>query len=124
MKLINDFVKVISLYKQGGLLSAEIELNPLHVIYSGHFPGHPVTPGVIQLQIVNELLEEQLAKKLKLKIMTKCKFLKVVNPMNTPRMTIQIEFVETEDLVNIQAEGKNGGDIYFRLNADYQSWVT
>ena len=46
-------------------ISVVIELNQQHAIYSGHFPDQPIVPGVCQIQIVKELLEDLMGKKLK-----------------------------------------------------------
>ena len=34
-----------------------LELNPDHAIYQGHFPAHPVVPGVCLLQLIKESVE-------------------------------------------------------------------
>ena len=97
-----------------------IKLNPGHIIYSGHFPGHPVTPGVIQVQIVHELLEKHFSKNLKLITMPACKFLKILNPDEASRVVIHIEFNRIYELLNIKAWGENGTNIFFKLDSVYQ----
>ena len=47
-------------------LSILIRLNAKHSIYEGHFPEQPITPGVVQLAIIKELLAEHLQVKLAL----------------------------------------------------------
>jgi 3-hydroxyacyl-[acyl-carrier-protein] dehydratase len=120
LKLINDFFKVLETSVSNNGFITTIELNPAHIVYAGHFPGHPVTPGVIQMQIVHELLEKQLSRVLKLISMPQCKFLKILNPEETLRMTIHIEMNTIEELLNVKARGENGTDIFFKLNAVYQ----
>ena len=120
MKLLNDFFEVLETsVSQTGFVTT-IELNPNHIVYSGHFPGYPVTPGVIQVQIVHELLEKQFGRKLKLKGMPQCKFLKILNPEETAQIAIHIEFDKKEELIKVRAWGKNGNDIYFKLTSSYQ----
>ena len=97
-----------------------IGLNPSHIVYTGHFPGHPVTPGVIQMQIVHELLEKHFCKNLKLITMSQCKFLKILNPKETSRIVVHIEHNRIDELLNIKARGENGTDIFFKLNSVYQ----
>ena len=120
MKLLGDFFEVLETSVGESGFSTSIELNPDHIVYSGHFPGHPVTPGVIQLQIVHELLEKQFDRKLKLKTMPQCKFLKILNPNETSQIVVHIEFEKEEALMNIKAWGKNGIDIYFKIRSNYQ----
>lgn len=119
MKLINDFFKVLetSIGELG--FSTTIKLNPEHVVYAGHFPGHPVTPGVIQLQIVHELLENHFDKKLRLSEMPNCKFLKIINPKETLQLVVHIEFKRIDDELIIKARGENEATIFFKLNATY-----
>ena len=119
MRLIGDFFEVLetSVIEAGFITT--IELNPKHIVYSGHFPGHPVTPGVIQAQIVHELLEKHFSRKLRLKTMEQCKFLKILNPNDTPKIAVHIEFNEKEELVSVKAWGEHGQETYFKLNATY-----
>jgi len=120
MKLIGDFFKVLDTSVSEAVFSTTIELNPSHIVYSGHFPGYPVTPGVIQLQIVHELLERQFDRKLKLINMPQCKFLKVLNPKETSQIVVNIEFENKERLISIKAWGRNDTDIYFKFQSNYQ----
>ncbi len=98
----------------------KIKLNPDHIIYTGHFPGHPVTPGVIQMQIIHELIEKHLCQSLQLIIMPRCKFLKILNPNETAQVFIHIQLTRTDEQLKIKAWGENGSDIYFKLNSVYK----
>ena len=119
MKLLNDFFEILQSSVVDSKFISTIKLNPEHIVYIGHFPGHPVTPGVIQLQIVHELLELHLDRKLKLRKMPKCKFLKILNPTDTPQLEIHIELKKEEQLINIKAIGKNRFGIYFKFSSSY-----
>ena len=49
--LLENFYKIIHIKeREDGKQEIEIELNPGHVLYQGHFPGQPVVPGVCTLQ--------------------------------------------------------------------------
>ena len=120
MKLINDFFEVLENSATEESFVTTIKLNPDHVVYSGHFPGHPVTPGVVQLQIVHELLEKFFFKNLKLITLHQCKFLKILNPNETSRIVVNIEFNRTDELLNIKARGENSTTIFFKIDSTYQ----
>jgi 3-hydroxyacyl-[acyl-carrier-protein] dehydratase len=120
LKLINDFFKVLEISVSNTGFITTIELNPAHIVFAGHFPGHPVTPGVIQMQIVYELLEKRFSKELRLITMPQCKFLKILNPEETKLIVIHIEMNSKDELLNVKARGENGTDIFFKLNAVYQ----
>jgi 3-hydroxyacyl-[acyl-carrier-protein] dehydratase len=120
LKLINDFFEVVgSSVSEAGFVTT-IKLNSGHLVYSGHFPGHPVTPGVIQLQIVHELLENHFCKNLKLLALLHCKFLKILNPNETSQVVVYIEFNRRDELVNIKARGENGKATFFKIDSTYQ----
>jgi len=120
LKLIDGLFEVLeSSITEAGFITT-IKLNAGHLIYSGHFPGHPVTPGVIQIQIVHELSEKHFRQKLKLLTMPQCKFLKILNPEESSVIVIHIEFTRTDELLHVKAIGEDGTDIFFKLNAVYR----
>lgn len=58
--LLENFYKIIHIKeREDGKQAIEIELNPGHVLYQGHFPGQPVVPGVCTLQIIKESAEHR-----------------------------------------------------------------
>ena len=99
--------------------SSEIRLDAKHTVYSGHFPEQPVTPGVIQLFIVHNLLEKHLEKKIQLKTVSQCKFLKILNPDENPYLTVNVTIELKEDILTISATGANKNHVFFKLNASY-----
>ena len=116
LKLLNDFFEVLETSVSEVGFITTIELNPYHIVFSGHFPGYPVTPAVIQLQIVHELLEKYFCKNLKLISMLQCKFLKTLNPNETSQIVVHIEIIRIDELLHIKAWGENGTNIFFKLN--------
>ena len=120
MKLIHDFFQIIETTRHEEGVNITISFNPDHIVYTGHFPGHPVTPGVVQIQIVHELLEHTLQRKLKLSAIPNVKFLKMLNPLETIQIDIGIDFKLTEEHLQIKAVGEKYGQTYFRLQAIYQ----
>ena len=119
MKLINNFFKITATSNTEAEFIYTIQLNADHLVYLGHFPGHPVTPGVIQLQIVHELLEHQLGRKINLKTMLQCKFLKILNPIKTPEIDIRIQIEEKDEFIKLKALGEKGGAIFFKFSSSY-----
>lgn len=61
-------------------VNALLELNPEHHIFEGHFPQVPVVPGVCMMQMVKELVEDFVGKKLRLSKADHLKFLTIINP--------------------------------------------
>ncbi|MDX1461856.1 MAG: hypothetical protein R3359_02280 [Marinirhabdus sp.] len=80
MKL-NHFYEVQSKSLEGEeMLHFKVALHKEHSIFKGHFPDHPVLPGVAMLQMVTDLLEDHLSVTLRLQSVHRAKFVGLVNP--------------------------------------------
>lgn len=90
--LIKDFYKINNLTSKETEIIARIKLNPNHEVYKGHFPGQAVVPGVIQLQIVKEILENHLSKNLFMSNITQVKYLNPITPVEVPELNISITY--------------------------------
>jgi 3-hydroxyacyl-[acyl-carrier-protein] dehydratase len=66
MILLGDFFEIVSLETEEGNINALIEINAEHNIFEGHFPGQPVVPGVCQMQMIKEILEQVLEKEIQI----------------------------------------------------------
>lgn len=95
--LIKDFYKINNLTSNETEVIACIKLNPNHKVYKGHFPNQPVVPGVIQLQIVKEILENHLSKNLFMSNITQVKYLVPITPVEVPELHISITYKNDDD---------------------------
>ncbi|WP_103069776.1 hotdog family protein [Aquimarina sediminis] len=101
--LIKDFytvVKVTLVEKE--LLHAHISLNKRHKIFEGHFPGNPVTPGVCMIQIIKEIVEKHLEKKLFLERISNVKFTALINPHVNPELLMEVSIAEIDGVVKVK----------------------
>lgn len=78
--LVNDFFTIDKLEKEGGEIRADLVINADHKIFEGHFPGHPVVPGVCMMQMVKEIIEQAIGKKTNLLRAGELKFLAIIDP--------------------------------------------
>jgi len=93
-------------------------LNPDHAIYQGHFPAHPVVPGVCLLQLIKESVENIRHQKMQYTQISSCKFLSAINPTDTPRISLTWSVKETEDHnLQLQAEGIAKDEPFIKLKA-------
>ncbi len=97
MILKDSFYTIHTLNFEDNVLEASISIDPKHRIYEGHFPNNPVTPGVVQLEIVKEILGTQFNRTIQLKSLATSKFLAVLNPVNTPEASFKMTVVEQDD---------------------------
>ncbi|WP_456439654.1 3-hydroxyacyl-ACP dehydratase [Psychroserpens sp.] len=94
--------KLLNLYKLDDLTvndtsaTANITINKDHIIFNGHFPDNPVMPGVCMMQIIKEITEKIVDKKLFMQSASNIKFMAIINPFITPELELQLEITETD----------------------------
>jgi|SRR5690606_1434885 len=93
MELLNSFYKVLNFDEsETDKLSALIKIDKFHPIFKGHFPNHPVTPGVCTMQIIKELSEKWSGKNLMLKTARNVKFMAIINPELNEDVQFELQF--------------------------------
>lgn len=117
--LVAHLYTVLESVFDGQQLKAKVEINPENNMFEGHFPDNPVTPGVIQLQLVKELLEAALKKELEVLTMSRVKFLSILNPNETPVIEVVAEVKQQDGQVDIKAAGMAGQVNFFKFYASY-----
>lgn len=119
--ILTDFYTLESSEKaENGSFIANISLNKNHNIFKGHFPGNPVTPGVCMMQIVKELTEEFTGKKLFLKSASNVKFMAIINPFETPDLTLQLDIKESEEEIKVKNVTSFGETIALKMSVNYK----
>lgn len=88
--LIKDFYNQIICNQEDKIINCSIKLNPNHEVYKGHFPQQSVVPGVIQLQIAKELLEEKMKLTLLMDDIVQVKYLNPIIPEGNTVLKFEI----------------------------------
>ncbi|WP_341900318.1 hypothetical protein [Fluviicola taffensis] len=121
MILKDTFYKLNSLKFEDNVLEAAISIDAKHPIYEGHFPGNPVTPGVVQLELVKEILGTHFNKTIQLKTLATSKFLAVLNPVTTPEATFKMTVAEQEDQsLKVAGQLSNSEGICLKFSGIYE----
>ncbi|MBT0607741.1 3-hydroxyacyl-ACP dehydratase [Aequorivita echinoideorum] len=117
--LFQDLYSISTQEKTENGISVHLNLNAEHLIFSGHFPGNPVMPGVCMLQILKELTEVAVGKKLRLSTSTNVKFLALINPEKNPKLLVNIEILEESKLIKIKNITTFDDTVALKLNATF-----
>lgn len=86
------FYSTISYSHIGNDVKASLKLNRESSVFAGHFPDMPVVPGVCSIQMIQELIEKAISKKIMLINADNIKFLGIINPEITPEIDIEITY--------------------------------
>jgi len=86
-------------------------------VFAGHFPGHPLLPGVFQLEMVRAGVEWVLDCALEVRDVSRAKFLRPIVPEETVRL--ELKLVTERTLIRARAwfsvGGKAAGETTMRL---------
>lgn len=96
MKLLNDFYSILNSENVENGISVLVKINKAHEIFKGHFPNHPVTPGVCTMQIIKELSENHFGENLMLKTARNVKFMAIINPEENEDVRFDLSFENQE----------------------------
>src|SRR5690348_15796101 len=95
--LHGDFYTASNIVVEGNQLQALLSLSVAHKIFAGHFPGHPVVPGVCMMQMVKEMLQLQIERETRLEKASTMKFLNMINPEMNNEVRIDVKHSIAED---------------------------
>jgi 3-hydroxyacyl-[acyl-carrier-protein] dehydratase len=95
---------------------ARITFNPSHPVFEGHFPGKPVVPGVVLVEISAAVASLVAGKELVLKEASVIKFLQVIEPLLNPVVELQGTILEeTEGRFKADLSFSNGEVVFAKL---------
>lgn len=119
--LLKDFYKINSLENTDGLrYVANISLNKDHEVFSGHFPGNPVTPGVCMMQIIKELTQEVVNAPLIMKSASNIKFMALINPEVNPDLKLELDItVADDDTIKVKNTSYFDDTVVLKLSCIY-----
>lgn len=120
MRLKNDFFRIVQNDDSYNENRIEIVLNPNHDIFKSHFPGNPIVPGVCQIQIITELMEMLLGKKLYLSEVKNIKYISVLVPNDKEIIEVSFNKIsKDEDSVRVFVAVSFNNKVYSKLSLEY-----
>ena len=125
--MINSLYRISKSEVNTSGFECEIVLNPDHEVYQAHFPGYPVTPGVVQLQIVEELIEQLQGLDLSLSKVSQCKFVHTVNPLENELIRVRVEMKDrsiNQAQLGVRVTITSASGIHMEARVEYQVGVT
>ena len=119
--LLNNFFNILTQDLGPGSINSRISFNEKHAIFSGHFPGSPIVPGVCMIQLVKEVLEVTQSRNFDLTSAENIKFLQVIKPAENNPIDLILSFQETESgFVLVDARLFQGVITFFKMKATLQ----
>ena len=82
-------------------INAEFCFNEDAAVFTGHFPGMPIVPGVMQIEMTKFAVELAMKKEYRFKSVKKTKFTEEIKPGD--KITIKITLTESGPDLNVKA---------------------
>ena len=95
--LLQDFFKIINTDIADNTALVEVELNPQHAIFQGHFPGQPITPGVCVTQMAVDIFSHIQQQEYTLTQAKSIKFTHIIKPEENPRVHYQLNWEQVAE---------------------------
>lgn len=118
--LLKDFYSVISSTELEGEFLTEVKINKNHELYKGHFPGRPVTPGVVLMQLFKEEAERRSQKKLQLETAANVKFMAVVDPTLHEKLILKSSIIFENGILKLKGIATQNEVISLKISATYK----
>lgn len=93
---MTDLYSITTVNTSGPNFRAAITFNPDHAVFAGHFPGQPVVPGVVLIEIATAAVSQATGKSLVMKEASVLKFLKMIDPRERSVILLDCYIVENE----------------------------
>lgn len=119
--LLNSFFKILDIKDTGDTtLDVKIWLNSEHEIYQAHFPGHPITPGVCEIQMTTEILAVYLGKEIYLTDIKNVKYMSVISPEKVTELTVHFQKITSEnDSYKVIVIFKENEQVFSKMSMTY-----
>ncbi|CAN5819481.1 3-hydroxyacyl-ACP dehydratase [soil metagenome] len=95
--LLNNLFHTCNQQIDGFDIKATVVIDATHQIFEGHFPGHPVVPGVCMMQMIKEMMEEVIGRKTNLIKAHDLKFLALIDPSHNNNIQVNLKYSMEED---------------------------
>ncbi|MCB0793351.1 MAG: hypothetical protein KDB88_01320 [Flavobacteriales bacterium] len=103
-----------------GAWQARLTLHKDHPLYAGHFPGRPVTPGVAQIQLIEQLVSRIMGERMMLCGSKAIKFLRPIDPYQNADLIIVLRLAHLDGVASCDASAEVDGHKVFSMKAEFQ----
>jgi 3-hydroxyacyl-[acyl-carrier-protein] dehydratase len=113
--LLNNLYTIQSLSESDNQMEATINLLADHAIFSGHFPGQPVLPGVCMMEMVAEVMGVYLKSSFRISGGPLIKFLRMIDPRINPLIHLEIKYHSSSQTTLVTGRIFSGSDVFMKF---------
>ena len=102
-EIIMNLYDIKSIEKGDGSADVKLVLNLDHEVYKGHFPGKPILPGALQVEMIKDIFALVLDREIRLDSAKNIKYLGFIDPENTKDLFLKFQFKLIDDAWSLRA---------------------
>ncbi len=115
-KLLNSLYTIKIIEAGDTSIKAEVVLDKTHEVFKGHFPSQPVLPGVTMVEMIKDILHLGTDQQYSLSKGDNIKFLKVVDPTQSEKLTFELSLQAIDDDLKVVANSTlSDGEANFKF---------
>lgn len=118
MLLENKYYKLIDKHTEEGNAVFRLALVPTCDVYRGHFPGHPVCPGVCGIELIKECTMMLTGQQLRINTINKCRFTAVASPAQCPELTVTLVIAPKDNGYTVEARIVDSEKLYIEYKGN------
>lgn len=96
MLLEKTYFELAGIQSGDGAALAHVRLQPGCDVYRGHFPGHPVSPGACNIEMVRECFCKAIGQEARIATIDRCRLTAVASPTLCPELDIVLSWTEDD----------------------------
>ena len=101
-----------------------VKLNPECKVYEGHFPEHPVCPGVCSINMIKECAEKAAGEDMVISGIGQCRMTAVLTPEDGQGLEVQIEISKDNYPYTFRSELKNAEKTFMTMKGELSDRVS
>jgi 3-hydroxyacyl-[acyl-carrier-protein] dehydratase len=101
--------------KGDSVFTATVKFNPAHPLFSGHFPGLPVVPGVLLMEIAASATRQFTGKELIIKEASVIKFIRIIDPRKDNEVMLDVALTEEEGKYKLDLNFYHGETVFVKV---------
>jgi 3-hydroxyacyl-[acyl-carrier-protein] dehydratase len=117
---LNDFFTYEIKQQDQDTIVAKVTIDANHSLYKGHFPDQPVTPGVVLIEILRQIISGCLNSNMMLTGAKEIKYLTPVLPTETTIIEYQINYSKSEGAYSVNCVISQGEKIFTKIKGEFR----
>jgi 3-hydroxyacyl-[acyl-carrier-protein] dehydratase len=117
--LLNNLYTIQKITETEKIIQATVQLHAEHPIFKGHFPGHPVLPGVCMLEMISEITGSHLRERIRINSASMIKYLNMIDPNKDPMIQFEIKYEQGPNNILTQGKIYSGTRVFMKYQLSF-----